>query len=210
MLTDLCSMIRVALMGSGQGTIARGVVLHARSTNDFAVELLVTTSRMSSTRAGASGFPDIGREFGISCSVLAYSADALDDFSSSLISLLRNRQIDLLALVGFTRLLPAPVIVAMQGQVINTHPGPLPEFGGRGMYGLHVHRAVLEAGRPDTEITIHWVSDRYDEGAVIATQSVAVRPDDTAETLQARVKAIEAPFVAQTISALVRSRMLDR
>lgn len=206
MLTDLCSMIRVALMGSGQGTIARGVVMHARSTNDFAVELLVTTS-------GTSGFPDIGREFGISCSVLAYSADALDDFSdfsAGLMRLLHDRQIDLLVLAGFTRLLPAPVIAAMHGKVINTHPGPLPEFGGRGMYGLHVHRAVLETGRPDTEITIHWVSDQYDEGAVIARRSVSVRPADTAETLQARVKAIEAPFVGQTISALVRSRLLDR
>lgn len=191
-------MIRVALLGSGQGTIARAVVMHAQSTRDFRVELLVTTTE-------TSGFPGIGREFGIDCSVVTYNAGASEEFSSQLIHLLRARKIDLLVLAGFTRLLPATVILAMDGRVINTHPGPLPEFGGKGMYGLHVHRAVLESGRTETAITIHWVTEHYDDGAVIAVQTVPLRSGDTPEVLQQRAKEIEAPFVARTVSELAEA-----
>lgn len=191
-------MIRVALLGSGQGTIARAVVMHAQSTGDFHVELLVTTT-------DTSGFPGIGREFGIDCSVVTYNAGTSEEFSSQLVQLLRARKIDLLVLAGFTRLLPAPVISAMDGRVINTHPGPLPEFGGKGMYGVHVHRAVLDSGRTETAITIHWVTEHYDDGAVIAVQAVPLRSGDTPEALQQRVKLIEAPFVARTVSELANA-----
>jgi phosphoribosylglycinamide formyltransferase 1 len=100
-------------------------------------------------------------------------------------------QIDLLVLAGYLRLVPAPVVAAYRGRIINTHPSLLPAFGGKGMYGERVHRAVLESGVRETGVTIHLVDEVYDRGAVLAQSRVPVLPDDTAERLAARVLAVE-------------------
>jgi phosphoribosylglycinamide formyltransferase 1 len=98
---------------------------------------------------------------------------------------------DLLCLAGFLRLLPSEVLEKFDRRVLNVHPSLLPKFGGKGMYGMHVHRAVLEARETESGCTVHIVGDEYDEGPIVLQMKCDVLPDDTPETLAARVLALE-------------------
>jgi formyltetrahydrofolate-dependent phosphoribosylglycinamide formyltransferase len=118
--------------------------------------------------------------------VLHHPADA-----AAWLEPLQHYQIDLLVLAGYLRLVPAPVVDAYRGRIINTHPSLLPAFGGKGMYGERVHQAVLNSGVSETGVTIHLVDEVYDRGAVLAQSRVPVQPDDTAERLAARVLEVE-------------------
>ena len=105
--------------------------------------------------------------------------------------LLWRFQIDLVVLAGYVKLVPAPVIGAYRGRIINIHPALLPAFGGKGMYGRRVHQAVLASGAQESGATVHLVDEVYDRGAVLAQARVPVLPDDTADTLAERVLAVE-------------------
>ncbi|HEU5304199.1 MAG TPA: phosphoribosylglycinamide formyltransferase, partial [Gemmatimonadales bacterium] len=111
--------------------------------------------------------------------------------SAGWLALLRQYRIDLIVLAGYLRLVPAAVISAYRGRIINTHPALLPAFGGKGMYGERVHRAVLASGATETGATIHLVDEVYDRGEVLAQRRVPVLPGDTPERLAARVLEVE-------------------
>lgn len=98
---------------------------------------------------------------------------------------------DWICLAGFTRLLPINVVHAYEHRILNIHPALLPHYGGKGMYGRHVHEAVIEAGERESGCTVHWVSEAYDEGAIIHQETCPVFPADTAEMLAERVLALE-------------------
>jgi phosphoribosylglycinamide formyltransferase 1 len=100
---------------------------------------------------------------------------------------LQASRVDLVVLAGYLKLVPAPVVAAYRDRIINTHPSLLPAFGGKGMYGERVHRAVLASGVPETGVTVHLVDEAYDRGAVLAQSRVPVLSDDTPEQLAARV-----------------------
>ncbi|HEY8195778.1 MAG TPA: phosphoribosylglycinamide formyltransferase [Gemmatimonadales bacterium] len=104
---------------------------------------------------------------------------------------LHDHQVDLIVLAGYLRLVPAPVVAAYRGRIMNTHPSLLPAFGGKGMYGERVHQAVLDSGARETGVTIHLVDEVYDRGAVLAQSRIPVLRDDTAERLAARVLEVE-------------------
>jgi phosphoribosylglycinamide formyltransferase 1 len=105
--------------------------------------------------------------------------------------LLWRFQIDLVVLAGYVKLVPAPVIAAYRGRIINIHPALLPAFGGKGMYGRRVHQAVLASGAQESGATVHLVDEVYDRGTVLAQARVPVLPGDTADTLAERVLAVE-------------------
>lgn len=113
------------------------------------------------------------------------------DEGAALLSALSEAKTDVLVLAGYMKKLDPRVVAAYEGRAVNIHPGPLPRFGGRGMYGHHVHQAVLEAGVSETGPTVHRVTAEYDEGATLGFRAVPVQPDDTAETLATRVLAAE-------------------
>jgi folate-dependent phosphoribosylglycinamide formyltransferase PurN len=117
------------------------------------------------------------------------------------LDLLREHQIDLLVLAGYLRLVPAPVVAAYRGRIINTHPSLLPAFGGKGMYGERVHQAVLESGARETGATIHLVDEVYDRGVVLAQSRVPVLRDDTVERLAARVLEVERRLLPAAVLA---------
>jgi phosphoribosylglycinamide formyltransferase-1 len=104
---------------------------------------------------------------------------------------LNQHQVALIVLAGYLKLVPAPVVAAYRGRIINTHPALLPAFGGKGMYGGRVHRAVLASGAKETGVTIHLVDEVYDRGEVLAQMRVPVLPGDTAERLASRVLEVE-------------------
>lgn len=98
---------------------------------------------------------------------------------------------DYVCLAGYMKLLPASVVAKFAGRILNIHPALLPKFGGKGMYGMHVHEAVIAAGERESGCTVHFVTEEYDEGAVILQASCPVELDDTPETLAAKVLKLE-------------------
>jgi folate-dependent phosphoribosylglycinamide formyltransferase PurN len=101
------------------------------------------------------------------------------------------------------KVLPAAVIRALPGRVVNIHPALLPAFGGKGMYGVHVHEAVLKSGAQWTGVTIHLVTENYDEGPVLRQRVAAVMPGDTPASLGARVLALEHDTLWREVRALL-------
>lgn len=110
---------------------------------------------------------------------------------AKLVELIDQHDVRLLVLAGYMRAVPAAVLRRLPGRVVNIHPALLPAFGGKGMYGHHVHEAVLARGVQWTGVTIHLVSEAYDEGPILRQRVVAVLPQDTPQTLAARVLAVE-------------------
>ena len=121
----------------------------------------------------------------------AKSLGSLEAVERKMLDLIDAHQIRLLVLAGYMKPLPASVIRKLPGRVVNIHPALLPAFGGHGMYGSHVHEAVLARGAQWTGVTIHLVTEKYDEGPILRQRVVAVHPDDTPESLGRRVLAIE-------------------
>lgn len=138
-----------------------------------------------SDRAEAPGL-DRARDRRIPAEVLSQPADG-DEW----LRLLWRFQTDLVVLAGYVKLVPAPVIAAYRGRIINIHPALLPAFGGKGMYGRRVHQAVLASGARESGATVHLVDEVYDRGAVLAQARVPVLPDDTPERLADRVLEVE-------------------
>jgi len=118
------------------------------------------------------------------------------------LALLEQHAIGLVALAGYLRLVPAEIIRAYPGRMVNIHPALLPAFGGQGMYGARVHAAVLASGARVTGPTVHYVTEAYDQGRVIAQWPVPVLPDDTTATLAARVLLVEHRLYPLVIAAL--------
>jgi phosphoribosylglycinamide formyltransferase-1 len=110
---------------------------------------------------------------------------------------------DLIVLAGFLWLLPPSFVAAFPNQIINIHPALLPKYGGKGMHGQHVHRAVLEAGEKESGITIHFVNEEYDQGTCIYQHTCPVAKDDTPETLAARVLLLEHEHLPRVVEELL-------
>lgn len=153
-----------------------------------------------STKAEA-GIVDVARRNGIPCQIIEERGD---EFTRKLLGFIEDNRIEMLALAGFMRILDASVIHRLNGAVVNIHPSLLPRHGGKGMYGIHVHEAVIRAHDHFTGATVHMVSDRYDEGEIVAQRSIVVEPSDTAVSLQERVKRLEHEMYPKAISDHVR------
>jgi phosphoribosylglycinamide formyltransferase-1 len=151
---------------------AKGGVLKARPA------LLISNNRNSQATARAS------REqipFRVMNSITHPDPGALDE---AMLAALREHRVDLIILAGFMKMIGPKVLAAYEDRILNIHPSLLPKFGGHGMFGHHVHRAVLEAGEQRTGVTIHLVNGEYDQGRIIAQAEVPVSPDDTVESLR--------------------------
>jgi len=113
------------------------------------------------------------------------------DFLSQINSVLVRHSINLIVLAGYMKLLPLEIVRRFRGRIINIHPALLPKYGGHGMYGINVHKAVIDAGEAQSGATVHFVDEVYDNGAIIIQRAVPVFPDDTPEILAARVLEVE-------------------
>ncbi|HIU55098.1 MAG TPA: phosphoribosylglycinamide formyltransferase [Candidatus Gallibacteroides avistercoris] len=120
-----------------------------------------------------------------------------------ILSCLQQHGIDLIVLAGFLLHIPTFLVEAFPQSIINLHPALLPKFGGKGMYGMHVHRAVKEAGETLTGITIHYINEHYDEGMIIAQYSCPVEADDTPETIAQKVHRLEYRYYPLVIEQLL-------
>jgi phosphoribosylglycinamide formyltransferase 1 len=182
--------VRVAVLVSGGGTNLQAL-LDALQDSPAA-----RIARVISSRPNA-GALERARRAGVPAVVLAQPDDPAE-----LLAALRD--IQLVVLAGYLRLVPAPVVAQFRGRMINIHPALLPEFGGPGMYGHRVHEAVLASGATESGATVHFVDEEFDRGAIIAQERVPVLPGDTPDTLAARVLEAEHRLLPRVVLDLAR------
>jgi formyltetrahydrofolate-dependent phosphoribosylglycinamide formyltransferase len=188
---------RVAVLASGGGSNLQALIDRFQSASDPArVELVVAS------RAGIGALARAERA-GIA-SVVVDPRESGDEHAERLLPELERHRIDMVVLAGYLTLIPAAVVERFRGRMLNIHPALLPAFGGRGMYGMRVHRAVIESGARLSGATVHRVDDRYDEGEIVAQWPVPVFAGDTPETLAARVLAVEHRILPLAVEALAR------
>jgi phosphoribosylglycinamide formyltransferase 1 len=130
-----------------------------------------------------------------------------EDYGAALLDVLREVSADTIALSGYLRRLPSAIVAAYRHRIVNIHPALLPAFGGKGMYGEHVHRAVLEYGVKFSGCTVHFVDEAYDTGPIIAQRIVPVEESDTPESLAARVLVQEHSAFAEALQLLAEERL---
>jgi phosphoribosylglycinamide formyltransferase 1 len=170
---------RLAVLASGGGSNLQALIdAHARGDLPAPVVLVIANR----AQAGAL---ERGSRHGIPAVFVGRKDHA--DPEARILELLREHRVDLVVLAGWLALVGPRLLAAYPGRVLNIHPGPLPRFGGQGMYGEHVHAAVLAAGVPSSGPTIHLVNERYDEGPILAHVEVPVHAGDTPESLARRV-----------------------
>lgn len=119
---------------------------------------------------------------------------------------LQERDIDYIALTGYLQLLPDIVVKAYKNRILNIHPALLPKYGGKGMYGQNVHKAVLESGDSESGVTVHLVDEIYDNGKILEQYKVSVLEDDTSESLAARVLEQEHRLLPRAMEKLIKGK----
>jgi phosphoribosylglycinamide formyltransferase-1 len=196
MTTKGTSATRVAVLASGQGSIFEALVEAGRRGEMHAEVVLVIVSRQDAP------VTELARRLGVECVVLDEKQLGPAACDAAMEALLTDLRADLVVLAGYVRKVGPRTLRAFAGRLINTHPAPLPRFGGKGMFGEHVHRAVLEAGVATSAATVHLVDEEYDSGPVIAERPVPVLPSDDVATLRERVQAVERALLVSTISDL--------
>lgn len=183
--------LRLAILLSGSGRTLENLLAEiAAGRLDATIEIVVAS------RGDVRGV-EIARLAGLPAHVLPRGTTPLATWSHAIFAACRAVAADLVVMAGFLHLVEIPADFA--GRVINIHPSLLPAFGGKGFHGMHVHRAVLERGCTVSGCTVHLVDNEYDHGKILLQQAVPVLPDDTPESLAARVFAEECRALPEVI-----------
>ena len=193
--------LRLAVFASGSGSNLQAII--DRFNTKPQSELPVRVALVISDRADAGALAR-ARGAGIEAMHVQVSGRPADLSTREMLAALEFADIDMIALAGYLRLVPSAIIKRFPERIVNIHPAMLPYFGGKGMYGMNVHRAVLESGMPFSGATVHYVSEDYDEGDIIAQWAVPVQPDDTPEALAARVLEVEHVLYPAVIELVAR------
>ena len=182
--------VRVAVLASGGGTNLQALLDGLNGAKNKAARV----SQVISNRSDA-GALDRGRQAGVPTYALSDHTNA-DEYLEAI------GDAQLVVLAGYLKLVPSAVVSRFDWRMINIHPALLPEFGGPGMYGLKVHQAVLSSGKKQSGASVHYVTEEYDRGEVIARARVPVLPGDTAEALAARVLTAEHRLLPHVVTVM--------
>lgn len=174
-------MISIALFASGAGSNAARIIQHFAGSSTIKVALVVCN------KPGA-GVVKIADNAGIPVLMIEKEAFFRGD---AYIPALRERGIDFIVLAGFLWKVPSALVAAYRGHIINIHPALLPKYGGKGMYGAHVHEAVIAAKEKESGITIHYVDELYDHGHIIFQAHCDITEHDTPQTLARKIHELE-------------------
>jgi phosphoribosylglycinamide formyltransferase-1 len=178
--------LNLAILASGGGTNLQALI-DAIEQGELSAEIKIVISNNSKAFA-----LERARNHNIATLHLSHKQFATpEEFDQRLLEVLTENQIDMVILAGYMKILSPVIIRAYKNRILNIHPALLPHFGGPGMYGIHVHEAVIKSGVKITGVTVHIVDEVYDHGAIVIQKPVEVKDDDTPETLAERVLKVE-------------------
>lgn len=188
-------MVKIAVFASGSGSNALQLINHFLDSSRVTIALVVTNNKEAGVVAIANQY---------SIPVLVLKKEPFQT-GTEYVEALQLKGIDFIVLAGFLWKIPASLITAYPGKIVNIHPALLPNYGGKGMYGKHVHEAVIANQEKESGITIHLVDEQYDHGKTIFQATCPVFLDDTAEQLAKRVQKLEHQHFPKVIESLLIS-----
>lgn len=183
---------KIVIFASGSGSNAEQIVDYFKNSKDVEVSAFFTNNPLA-------GVLERGKRLGLP--TVQFSPSAVKN--GSVLGMLEDLNPDLIVLAGYLKLIPESWVKAFPNRIINIHPALLPKHGGKGMYGMNVHKAVVESGDSESGITIHYVTEHYDEGAPIFQASVQVSPSDSPEEVQKKVQVLEHKHYPEVIEKLL-------
>jgi len=185
---------RIAIFASGSGSNAQKLMEHFKRHQEAEVALVLTNNPDAYVLQRADSFE-----------IPSHIFDRHEFYhTDSIIDLLKNLDIDLIVLAGFLWLIPKNLLQEYPGRIINIHPALLPKYGGKGMYGDHVHRTVMEAGDPEGGITIHYVNENYDEGEYIYQARYRIDKGDNLEMIKFKGQQLEHLHYPRVVESILK------
>lgn len=184
---------RLAIFGSGAGSNAENCINFFKQHNKIEVALIVTNRK-------DAGIAAIAKSNHIACEIINSKTN---DYLTNLIELLKSAKIDYILLAGYLALVPEGLIKVYRNKIYNVHPALLPNYGGKGMYGKNVHRAVFENHDKESGITIHEVDEAYDRGRILYQQSVVLEEPITPESIERQVRSLEIRVLPEVVEKLL-------
>ncbi len=191
--SSLLYMPKIVLFASGSGSNVENIISYFQESSSVEVAFVFTNKQ-------EAGVLERCKRLGVPAAYL--NKEALD--SPAFLEMLKNLNPNLIVLAGYLQKIKADWVSAFSGRIINIHPALLPNYGGKGMYGMNVHQAVIQAKEKESGISIHYVNEHYDQGALIAQYTVSVDPQDTAERLAHKVQALEHRYFPAEIEKLLQ------
>jgi phosphoribosylglycinamide formyltransferase-1 len=190
-------MTRIAIFASGSGSNAQRIIEYFRNHPDIKVCILLSNNKEALALERAE---KLGVE------TMVFNRKEFKE-SDHVVNELKKRNINWIILAGFLWLIPDNLTKAFKDRIINIHPALLPMYGGKGMYGMHVHKAVIEAGDKESGISIHYVNENYDEGKLIFQAKCMVEPGDTPEMLAKKIQKLEHEHFPRIIEELILNKL---
>jgi phosphoribosylglycinamide formyltransferase-1 len=187
-------MKNIAIFASGEGTTTQNIIDYFKS-RDYRVKISLIVSNNPKANV-------LNRAKNAGIDTLIIDRKTFYE-SAQTVEKLKSLNIDLIVLAGFLWMVPGNLIKKFPDKIINIHPALLPKYGGKGMYGINVHKAVIEAKEKQSGISIHFVNERYDEGQIISQHTCAIAAIDTAETLAQKIHLLENEFFPKVIVDLL-------
>ncbi len=192
-------IVNIAIFASGNGTNAENIVKHFSGNSQINVSLILTNNKDAYVITRAN-------ELGVKTEV--FTPKELND-SCLVDEVLSGNKIDFIILAGFLLKIPERIVSKYRGKIINIHPALLPAYGGKGMYGQRVHRAVIENAEKESGITIHLVDEIYDNGDIIFQAKCNLDKGETVETLAAKIHLMEREFFPAVTEDFIKKRVLS-
>jgi phosphoribosylglycinamide formyltransferase 1 len=188
-------MVNIVVFASGEGSNAEQIISYFSSGTIARVTWVVSNNEDAGVVHRARKFKK-GIQF-ISSSTLQQMPDAFIEF-------LKCEKTDLIVLAGFLLKIPPAFVTAFPNQILNLHPALLPAYGGKGMYGMHVHRAVIANKEKKSGITVHYVNEEYDKGEIVLQQTCEISENETPETLAVKIQQLEHEYFPKAIEFVIQ------
>ena len=186
------NMVRIGIFASGEGTNVQRFIDYFKGRNDIKIALVVCNNSKARVleRAAMAGIPSL-------------LLDKESFYNSSKVVEELQQKIDFIVLAGFLWMIPQNLIAAFHNKMVNIHPALLPAYGGKGMYGMRVHEAVIQNKEKRSGISIHYVNEHYDEGEIIFQKGCDISTSDTPETLAQKIHELEHRYYPEVVEKLL-------
>ena len=191
-------MIRLAILASGSGSNAQKIINHFKQSKEIEVHLVGSNKKDAYV---------LERAQKVNVKHFTFNKNKLNN--GEVLHKLKEEKVDYIILAGFLALIPKELVKAFPMRIINIHPSLLPKFGGKGMYGMHVHEAVKKAGEVYSGLTVHLVNEEFDKGKVLFQATVKIQENESAEDIASKVLNLEHRYFSQVIESYISSHNIN-